>query len=110
MKKGSKLPEGVEIEMTPLENAYDGTWARLRIEKLSVHVEQRKNLTTREVWVSLVPEQDKQLVVAYALHPGGGPQPEDTIALLSVGDMLKEALLNVQDAILWAEEKEEGEW
>lgn len=97
----------IEIE----QSACDGNWCRLKVEKVSLHVERRKGNTTREAWVSFVPETGMKLTVAFEEHPGAGPLPEGTIRVITLGDMLKNALTELQDTILFAEDKEEeGEW
>lgn len=61
----------IEIE----QSACDGDWCRLKVEKVSLHVERRKGNTTREAWVSFVPETGMKLTVAFEEHPGAGPLP-----------------------------------
>jgi len=104
------MSDELSIETMPEQNACDGDWCRLRVEKISLHVERRKNNTTREAWVSFVPETGMKLTVAFEEHPGVGPLPEGTIRVITLGDMMKAALVELQDTIFFAEDKEEGEW
>lgn len=88
-----------------------GGWRVFALESFGANVKRvfGKNETT--VWATLKTPDGQITPLAIPNHPGAGPQPENTITMTDVQDLVRKVVLDLEMVLLEKqEEKKESGW
>lgn len=80
-------------------------WLVFNVSSLGVNRERKSKTSGRTLWITLS-NPDENIRVAYPKYPGTGTQPEGTLALIEVSDILTQ-LFKLADTVLDGLDNEE---
>ena len=93
----------VELENPQQVNNY----LVFRLASVGANLQRKDGTTQKTTWATLETPESQPILVAYALHTGAGPQPENTVTLDVLSDVAYNIMLKLE-AALTKEAKNDG--
>jgi len=101
----------VSIVLAPSAVDTANGWITFQLTEMYASVEKTSGGIKRFVRQTYAPESNRQIKVAYQMHLGAGPQPEDSVTPLEIEDTTAGFLEFIENAIDRANQnKKTGEW
>lgn len=84
-------------------------WLVFEITSLTVEVHKRKQPGQKDVRFTAEPPENAPIRLAIQQFPGSGTQPENTLTLVAIGDIVQQCVDAIEDAIEKTDQPK-GDW